>query len=152
MMITEYMKKNFFLIIPLCASAAFFPSFVRYATLCGLGITEILKLGIGITFLLALYVFGVAVFANKSLPIADAGLIFAISFYIISAFSSIIYIHDFVRTDANSSYIYLLVFICAWVTDSFAYFSGRFFGKHKLIPKVSPKKTVEGLTDLLAFL
>ncbi len=32
----------------------------------------------------------------------------------------------------------------AWVTDSFAYFSGRLFGKHKLCPSVSPKKTVEG--------
>lgn len=38
----------------------------------------------------------------------------------------------------------LLTFICAWITDTGAYFSGRFLGKHKLIPKVSPKKTVEG--------
>ena len=32
----------------------------------------------------------------------------------------------------------------AWVTDSFAYFCGRLFGKHKLCPNISPKKTVEG--------
>ena len=38
----------------------------------------------------------------------------------------------------------LLIFICAWSTDTFAYFSGKFLGKHKLIPHVSPKKTVEG--------
>ena len=144
-------KKNFFLMIPLCAVAAFFPAFVRYEYLSGSGLTEILKLGMGITFLVALYVFGVAVFANKTLPIADAGLIFATSFYIAAAFSSIIYIHDFVRTDANKTYIYLLVFICAWVTDSFAYFSGRLFGKHKLIPAVSPKKTVEGAIGGVVF-
>ena len=38
----------------------------------------------------------------------------------------------------------ILVFVCAWVSDSGAYFAGRALGKHKLIPKVSPKKTVEG--------
>lgn len=36
------------------------------------------------------------------------------------------------------------IFIIAWGSDTFAYFCGTFFGKHKLIPKVSPKKTVEG--------
>lgn len=38
----------------------------------------------------------------------------------------------------------LLVFISAWCSDTGAYFAGSFFGKHKLIPHVSPKKTVEG--------
>ncbi|SHJ44196.1 phosphatidate cytidylyltransferase [Tepidibacter formicigenes] len=43
----------------------------------------------------------------------------------------------------NYNYIWL-VFIIAWMTDTFAYFSGYFFGKNKLIPEVSPKKTIEG--------
>lgn len=38
--------------------------------------------------------------------------------------------------------IYLL--IDAMITDMFAYFVGMKFGKHKLIPLVSPKKSVEG--------
>lgn len=33
---------------------------------------------------------------------------------------------------------------CAWFGDSGAYFVGTFFGKHKLCPTISPKKTVEG--------
>ena len=37
-----------------------------------------------------------------------------------------------------------LIFILAFMTDTCAYFSGYFFGKHKLIPQVSPKKTIEG--------
>lgn len=32
----------------------------------------------------------------------------------------------------------------AWLGDSGAYFVGTFFGKHKLCPEISPKKTVEG--------
>ena len=48
-------------------------------------------------------------------------------------------------------YIYLLVFIAAWVTDTFAYFTGVFFGKHKLCPKISPKKTIEGSVGGIVF-
>ncbi len=45
----------------------------------------------------------------------------------------------------NHGKIYIwLVFLIAWGTDTFAYFCGKAFGRHKLIPKVSPKKTVEG--------
>ena len=38
----------------------------------------------------------------------------------------------------------LLICFATWGTDTFAYFGGRFFGKHKLAPVLSPKKTVEG--------
>lgn len=38
----------------------------------------------------------------------------------------------------------LLIFVCAWLSDTGAYFVGTFMGKHKLMPKVSPKKTIEG--------
>ncbi|MDB4893904.1 MAG: phosphatidate cytidylyltransferase [Firmicutes bacterium] len=37
-----------------------------------------------------------------------------------------------------------LAFIVTWVADSFAYFFGRAFGKHKLAPHISPGKSVEG--------
>lgn len=38
----------------------------------------------------------------------------------------------------------LFCFIAAWGTDTGALFSGMLFGKHKLAPQISPKKTVEG--------
>ena len=38
----------------------------------------------------------------------------------------------------------LLPFILSFACDTFAYFAGMAFGKHKMAPKVSPKKTVEG--------
>lgn len=37
-----------------------------------------------------------------------------------------------------------LIFLGSWVNDTCAYFTGYFFGKHKMSPELSPKKTVEG--------
>ena len=36
------------------------------------------------------------------------------------------------------------LFILIWSSDTFAYLTGKFFGKHKMAPKISPKKTWEG--------
>ena len=44
----------------------------------------------------------------------------------------------------------LLSMFLAWLSDTGAYFAGVFFGKHKLYPKLSPKKTVEGSLGGLA--
>lgn len=43
-----------------------------------------------------------------------------------------------------SPHLLLLLFILVWVNDTFAYLSGRAFGRHKLWERISPKKTVEG--------
>lgn len=49
------------------------------------------------------------------------------------------------------------LFILIWSSDTFAYIAGRLFGKHKMAPKISPKKTWEGfaggvlLTLVLSF-
>ncbi len=40
--------------------------------------------------------------------------------------------------------IAVTIFGSIWVLDMFAYFVGKLFGSHKLFPRVSPKKTVEG--------
>ncbi len=39
----------------------------------------------------------------------------------------------------------LSIFIIIWASDTFAYLTGKYFGKHKLAEKISPKKTIEGL-------
>ncbi|SFC92956.1 phosphatidate cytidylyltransferase [Butyrivibrio sp. YAB3001] len=61
----------------------------------------------------------------------------------------------FVYAPVNMSFVYLLrlrpfgnyfawIPFVAWVCDTCAYFVGRSFGKHKLVPVLSPKKTIEG--------
>ncbi len=49
------------------------------------------------------------------------------------------------RPDASgASYLILLPLVAAFTSDAFALFAGMAFGKHKLAPELSPKKTVEG--------
>lgn len=60
--------------------------------------------------------------------------------YIVCFFSLVILI----RANKHGDSLIWLVFIIAWCSDTFAYYIGKNFGKKKLCPAVSPKKTVEG--------
>lgn len=44
----------------------------------------------------------------------------------------------------NGWYFMVIGLFAPWVSDVFAYFCGSFFGKHKIVPHISPKKTWEG--------
>ena len=60
--------------------------------------------------------------------------------YVVLFFSYLILI----RNNINGEYYIWIPIIVAWLSDTMAYTFGLLFGKHKLIPEVSPKKTVEG--------
>ena len=55
-----------------------------------------------------------------------------------------------IRAMEHGIVLIFLPLMGAWITDTFAYFGGVLFGKHKLIPKISPKKTVEGSVSGIA--
>lgn len=49
------------------------------------------------------------------------------------------------RMDKDNGLFLLIMGLCgAWIADTGAYFTGVAFGKHKLCPEISPKKTIEG--------
>lgn len=90
--------------------------------------------------LYAVLMFGYAIFKAGEVKFAQiaAGLFGSIAIgYSFSAF---------LRMEAagiHRAYL-LLPFILSFACDTFAYFAGLTLGRHKLAPKVSPKKTVEG--------
>jgi phosphatidate cytidylyltransferase len=51
--------------------------------------------------------------------------------------------------DVGSNLVYFLLLV-VWLGDSGAYYVGRKFGRHKLSPRISPKKTIEGLLGGMA--
>lgn len=66
---------------------------------------------------------------------------------------SILALHQFFAS--NETWLFgtplLLAIVPLWAGDTAAIFAGKAFGKHKLAPTISPKKTVEGgIANLLA--
>jgi phosphatidate cytidylyltransferase len=77
-------------------------------------------------------------------PIATAGnrmgFLVVTPLYAGGLLSAIALLH---RLDHGGAWVVLSMML-AWFGDTGGYFAGRAFGKHKLYPKVSPKKTIEG--------
>lgn len=64
------------------------------------------------------------------------------SFVYIAVMLSFIYLLRSIQI--TGPYIVWLVFLCSWGCDTCAYCAGRLFGKHKMAPVLSPKKSIEG--------
>ncbi|KQT24251.1 phosphatidate cytidylyltransferase [Chryseobacterium sp. Leaf405] len=87
----------------------------------------------------------------------DSGKLIFTVIYVALPFSFALGLPKFSSFDNKFSLEVLFLFILIWSSDTFAYLTGKFFGKHKMAPKISPKKTWEGyiggvvLTLILAY-
>jgi len=81
------------------------------------------------------YVFTFPKYTSEQIAMVFMGL-----FYV-SIMLSYIYQVSILR---DGSLLVWLIFIGAWGSDTCAYCVGMLIGKHKIIPKLSPKKSVEG--------
>lgn len=123
------------------AAAAFIPFEVEYNLLEKINLTPSLAFTVYIIALLIMMVkwhseikfehLSMSIFASIAVP---------------EALSCWIRMNSLTSDSAMSISVYLVLFtlFCAWLSDAFAYFTGVFFGKHKMAPVISPKKTWEG--------
>ena len=73
-----------------------------------------------------------------------------LGFIYVAIFFSFIVLVNMKNVEVLNTNVYIgkyfvwIIFIASWMCDTAAYYAGRHLGKHKLCPKVSPNKTVEG--------
>ena len=107
--------------------------------------TAFLAVFAAVLFAYLLYSFTISVFCFGSYLFADAATSMTTILYIGGAFAAMVMLRDVLYGE----YLYLLAFLAPWISDAFAYFGGRAWGKKKLIPAVSPNKTVAGSLSAL---
>ena len=137
------MHKKIALTAPLYVFAVVFPFLQRIFN----DILNVAGLALIAAVLYIAYSFVWVIFSHGKISYPDICTLCLTAFYILLSLNMIIHIRD----SENGQYIYFLILIGAWVTDTFAYFTGMLLGKHKLVPDVSPKKTVEGSIGGIVF-
>lgn len=105
-------------------------------------------LGCGLVWQVAWYlytfiIFCTLVFLHRTFSFKDIAVIYSMTMLITISLSYIVRLRDFGGNVFGTFYV-LVVLAIPWLCDTGAYFFGKLFGKRKLCPEISPKKTVEG--------
>lgn len=93
-----------------------------------------------LTIALLIGLMAVYVFTYPKYHADQTMLVFFGVFYVAGMLS---YVYQ-TRMLAQGAFLVWLVFICSWGCDTCAYCVGVLIGKHKMAPRLSPKKSVEG--------
>ena len=105
------------------------------------------RLVMPMSFLLVMFYAIYLVVRNGTISYQKASGLLMFSGIVIFCFYSFIRLKELLPVEQygyDAVFFILLILCFAWGGDTCAYFAGRAFGKHKLCPVVSPKKTVEG--------
>ncbi|NQV76797.1 MAG: phosphatidate cytidylyltransferase [Lutibacter sp.] len=107
---------------------------------------------IGVALFLTIFItFASILFAKKEEVISHLGKIFLTIIYIVVPFTLMVQI-PFLNTSFNYVNTTILgVFLLIWTNDTFAFLIGSNIGKHKLLERISPNKTIEGFVGGMIF-
>ena len=133
-------EKNWYLSIPAYILAGVFP-FASYFVTDQSSFTYLLTIA-ALIYIYMIYIMGVSVFSKGQTSFKTISEVLLSVTYVVVSFTSLSMIR-YIDKEIGL-YKLILVFVVSWVCDAMAYVVGSLFGKHKLIPEISPKKTVEG--------
>lgn len=132
------LRRKFIISVP----SYIFTALVLSLILCFSKNPLIVKMVFAISFIYVFLTFSFSMMSSGNVRMSQSSELVAVTGYILIGFLCIVLTRY--ATGLLGNYLYMLIFLGAWTTDSGAYFIGVLFGKHKLIPGVSPHKTVEG--------
>ena len=93
-----------------------------------------------ITFIIFVFLIPIVVFQDsKTYSINDAFFLLGSILFVGMSFNVLLITRNY-----SLDYV-IFLFLITIMTDTFAYFTGLLIGRHKLLEKVSPKKTIEGM-------
>ncbi|MBQ8414762.1 MAG: phosphatidate cytidylyltransferase [Clostridia bacterium] len=113
------------------------------------GVITFLLILAAIVYVYLMWLMGVSIFSKGSIPFSTIAEVFASALYVVVSFTSMSLLRYIDKT--VGVFCVVLVFVICWVCDVSAFAVGSLMGKHKLIPEVSPKKTVEGAIGGVVF-
>ncbi len=130
---------------------------ILYALACGVSLFTVLAEGFSVPLpygpvllcIYALVLMCLMVARNKEIQFTHCAAAFFSSIALPFAFLCFLRLNNIADwfsgyTHHEGVYFVGLGFACSWFTDTFAYLVGRKFGKHKMAPVISPKKSIEG--------
>ena len=128
-----------FLVFPIIVLVfyRFSKRFFQHGFYFDFNLSEILALSLIIIAIITLFKF------SKELYFDNGKLIFTV-IYTALPFGFALGLPKFSTIDQTFTLEVFFLFVLIWSSDTFAFFTGKFFGKHKMAPKISPKKTWEG--------
>lgn len=118
------------------AGVGYLASVLYYSDLYASWIPDKMMLVLGLTAVLL----SVYVLAYPKYHASQVTAVFFGVFYVAVMLSGIYQLREI----EHGQYLVWLIFLCSWGCDTCAYCVGVLFGKHKMSPVLSPKKSVEG--------
>jgi phosphatidate cytidylyltransferase len=125
------LSKNFVLLIPSLIFSAVIP------------LIQVDMLQQAAYFLYTVVLFGALILYHKVITFREVGVIYSMSLMIPTALETLISLRNL--GGRHGMFYVIIAIFSAWIADTGAFFAGSLWGKHKLCPDISPKKTVEGV-------
>lgn len=94
-------------------------------------------------FVYTVVMFASLIFYHQFVTFRELGVIYSMALMIPTSLETVISVRE---SGGSHGMFYVIIAISsAWIADTGAFLAGSLWGKHKLCPNISPKKTVEGV-------